>query len=167
MHNEQLRAKVIQQALLPGAPTIAELASFVDGLAMETWRDLGHLGLGFNSMMYAAEAACQQGIDLFTPNKKRFSDFMELHGSWTTGTVKVPTNICAGVVKVAQADKAGIQPPRGGGNKAWEVAYSQLHDRLGMSLPFTQRMIRSGRPTGGGKWVSKWETLTHAVGPLS
>ncbi len=144
----------------------ASQTSFVDGLAMETCRDLGHLGLGVGSMMYAAETAYQQGIDLFTPNKKRFSDFLELHGSWTTGTVKVPTNICGGVVKARQADSAGIKPPQGGGSKAWEIAYSHLHDRLGMTLPFIQQMISEERPTGGSKWVSKWETLTHAGRPL-
>ncbi len=140
-------------------------SSYVDGLAMETCRDLGHLGLGFGSMIYAAETAWHQGIDLFAPNQKRLSDFMELHGAWMTGASAVPADICAGVIKAAQGDAQGISPPNGGGRKVWEVAYHELHDRLGLSLPFTREMIDSGRPAGAAHWVQKWETLTHAAEP--
>ncbi len=140
-------------------------SSYVDGLAMETCRDLGHLGLGFGSMIYAAETAWHQGVDLFAPNKKRVSDFMELHGAWMTGASAVPSDICGGVIKAAQADTQGISPPDGGGRKVWEVAYRELHDRLGISLPFTLAMIESGRPAAAAHWVQKWETLTHAAEP--
>jgi len=143
----------------------AASTSYVDGLAMETCRDLGHLGLGVGSMLYAAETAWQQGIDLFTPHQKRLSDFLELHGSWTTGAVSVPASICGGVVRVRQADSVGIAPPEGGGRHAWEIAYGHLHDRLGAALPYTLAMIRDERPSGGAMWVSKWETLTHANRP--
>lgn len=139
--------------------------TFVDGLAMETCRDLGHLGLGFGSMMYSAEMAWQQGVDLFGPHRKRLTDFMELHGRWMTGQVAVPQNICGGVVKVGESDAAGISPPNGGGRKVWEIAYNHLAQRLGGSLPTTRAMILSGRPVGTGHWVAKWETLTHGERP--
>ena len=58
---------------------------YVDGLCMETCRDVGHMLMGVRSMMYAAETAWQQGVDLFTPEQKRLSDFFELHGGWLTG----------------------------------------------------------------------------------
>lgn len=135
--------------------------AYINGLAMETCRDLGHLNLGFNSMIYAAETAWKQGVDLFSPEKKRLSDFMELHGSWMTGTVAVPLTICGGKVIAAASDANGIKPPSGGGKTPWEIAYSHLHNRLGIDLPYTKQMILSTRPKNAAHWVSKWETLTH------
>ena len=135
---------------------------YVDGLAMESCRDLGHLNLGFSSMMYSAETAYQQNVDLFLLEKKRLTDFMELHGSWMTGAVKVPSNICDGFIVAKKGDKAGIAPIVGGGETAWEIAYSQLHDRLNVPLPYTKKMIEDKRPANISKWVAKGETLTHA-----
>ena len=140
----------------------AASTSYIDGMAMETCRDLGHLGLGFHSMMYAAEIAWQQGVDLFTPEVKRLTDFMELHGSWMTGAVAVPSNICEGTVLAKLNDNVGIKPPNGGGEDVWEIAYNHLHDRLFQSLPYTKKMIENNRPEDISRWVKKMETLTHA-----
>lgn len=134
---------------------------YIDGLAMETCRDLGHLNLGFNSMMYAAEIAFKQGVDLYSLEKKRITDFMELHASWMTGTVKVPDNICDGIVKVREADLTGIKINVGGGQTPWDLAYNHFHDRLKMDLPMTEKMLLKSRPQSISRWVSKGETLTH------
>lgn len=139
----------------------ANSTKFVDGLCMETCRDLGHLGLGFGSMMYAAETAWKQGVDLFSSHKERLRDFMELHGGWMTGSVKVPSTICGGKVKARLSDTKGIAPPSGGGQKAWEIGHGHLADRLGASLPYTKKMLTGNRPKNASKWVTKWETLTH------
>ncbi len=85
---------------------------FVDGLCWETCRDLGHVNLGFGSMTYAAETAWKQGFDLFEPNKKRLTDFMELHGTWMTRSVKASDYICDGVVKARLSNTSGITPPQ-------------------------------------------------------
>lgn len=134
---------------------------YIDGLGMETCRDLGHLNLGFSSMIYAAEIAWQQGVDLFSEEKKRLTDFMELHGSWMTGAVQVPADVCEGKVKAKLADSVGIQSPKGGGQIGWEIAYNHLHDRLNIALPYSLKMIEKTRPTEINKWVRKGETLTH------
>jgi hypothetical protein len=162
---------------IPDAPpgtTDAQTAShwnrpgtYVDGLGMETCRDLGHLGLGFGSMMYAAEMAWHQGVDLFQPNKKRLTDFMELHAKWMMGQVQVPQNICGGVVKAREPDTVGISAPNGGGRQSWEIAYNHLNQRLGAELPTTRSMVVSLRPSGTGHWVSKWETLTQGERPFT
>lgn len=135
---------------------------YIEGLGMETCRDLGHLNLGFSSMIYGAETAWQQGIDLFTPEQKRLSDFMELHGSWMTGAKDVPSDICGGMVKARLAEKQGIKAPDGGGECAWEIAFNHLHDRLKISLPYSLKMLGHCRPAPISKWVTKGETLTHA-----
>ncbi|WP_018342726.1 Ig-like domain-containing protein [Cytophaga aurantiaca] len=140
---------------------------FVNGLCMETCRDLGHLKLGVNSMMYAAQSAYEQGVDLFTLEQKRLSDFFELHGSWMTGSVAVPSNINGGYVIAGASDVVGIKPPTGGGGAAFEIAYNHLHTRLNKNLPYTLQMINSHRPAGAGHWVFKWETLTHGNLPFN
>ena len=140
----------------------AKSTDYIDGMGMETCRDLGHLNLGFSSMMYAAETAWHQQVDLFAGEKKRLSDFMELHGSWMTGAVAVPPTICDGTVRARLADTTGVQPPTGGGRAVWEIAYNHLHDRLGVPLPYTRQMLEQGRPASISRWVAKGETLTHA-----
>jgi PKD repeat protein len=139
---------------------------FVNGLCMETCRDLGHMKLGVNSMMYAAQSAYEQGVDLFTLEQKRLSDFFELHGSWMTGAAAVPLNINGGLVIVSPGTP-GIKPPTGGGGAAFEIAYNHLHTRLNTNLPYTLQMINTHRPANAGHWVFKWETLTHGDLPFN
>ncbi len=140
----------------------ARSTTYINGLAMESCRDLGHLNLGFNSMMYGAETAWNQNIDVFTGEKKRLAEFMELHASWMTGSQAVPNDVCDGTIKAVKAAKTGIAPPQGGGQTTWEIAYNHLHDRLGMDLPFTRQMLVAKRPQAVRKWVDKGDTLTHA-----
>jgi Alginate lyase len=135
---------------------------YINGLAMETCRDLGHLNLGFNSMMYAAEIAYKHGVDLYSLEQKRITDFMELHAAWMTGSIEVPSTICGGVIKVQEADIDGIKLNIGGGQTAWDIAYNHFHDRLNVNLPYTEKMILGARPQSIVRWVSKGETLTHA-----
>jgi hypothetical protein len=140
--------------------------TFVDGLCMETCRDLGHMKLGINSMMYAAQAAYEQGVDLFTLEQKRLSDFLELHGSWMTGAKAIPSAINGGLV-IPGPGAPGIKPPAGGGQTAFEIAYNHLHTRLNKNLPYTLQMINNKRPASAGQWVFKWETLTHGNLPFN
>jgi hypothetical protein len=139
---------------------------FVDGLCMETCRDLGHMKLGVNSMMYAAQSAFEQGVDLFSLEQKRLSDFFELHGSWMTGAKAVPSNINGGLV-IVSPNTPGIKPPNGGGGAAFEIAYNHLNGRLNKNLPYTLQMINANRPASAGQWVFKWETLTHGNLPFN
>lgn len=136
---------------------------FYDGQSMETCRDLGHMDLGFRSMLNAAEIAWSQGVDLFKPNSQRMTRFMELHGQWMTGAQTPPADMCPdGFVRAVRADNAGIKAPDGGGRQAWEIAYKHFGDRLKIRLPYTQQMLLEGRPTGVARWVRKWETLAFA-----
>ncbi len=139
----------------------------INGVCMETARDLGHTKLGVNSMIYAAQTAHEQGVDLFSLEQERIGDFLELHGSWMTGSVAVPSNVNGGVVKAGLSDANGIKPPNGGGGAAFEIAYNHLHSRLNKTLPYTAKMITQHRPAGIGQWVFKPETLTHGNLPFS
>lgn len=132
--------------------------TFVDGLSMETCRDLNHTKLGFDSLMNGAEIAWQQGVDLFDLEKKRLSDFLNLHGNWMTGG-NVPNDICDGELDF----KGSVS----GSRVAFEIAYNHLHDRLGVTLNTTKQMIDATRPDNANRWVRKWESLSYASRPFS
>jgi hypothetical protein len=121
---------------------------YVNGLCMETCRDISHTKLGFTSLMNGAEIAWSQGVDLFNIEKKRISDFLELHSNWMMGG-KVPSNICGGKLELVSEE-------------AFEIAYNQLHDRLKIDLPKTKTMLEKNRPNSANRWVTKWETLMYA-----
>lgn len=122
--------------------------AYVDGLCMETCRDISHTKLGFFSLMNGAEMAWNQGVDLFKAEEKRIADFLELHGDWMLGG-KVPKAICDGKLDLVSED-------------GFELAYSHIHNRLGRKLPNTLQMINRNRPNGAFRWVKKWETLMYA-----
>ena len=136
---------------------------YVNGLGMETCRDLGHLMLGFRSLMYSGEYAWHQGVDVFAPEQKRIRDFLELHAGWIIGAQTVPKNISGGKLLL----KPG-SPMVPGETKSYdlEIAYNHIGKRLGNSLPATSRMLAQSRPESAHLWVTKWECLTHADLPL-
>lgn len=145
--------------------TWSQPKTFVEGMTMETCRDLAHMGdLGFASLFYGGQYAWHQGVDLFVVHKKRFIDALNLHGPWMTGEEAVPMNLCeSGKVLARLKDTEGIKPPEGGGRETWEIAYNHFHTRFGESIPSVREMIDEERPSGGqgsSGWARKWETLT-------
>jgi Alginate lyase len=121
---------------------------FVDGLAQETCRDFGHTFYGLAAMINAAEIARHQGIDLYGEEAKRITTAMEFHAAFVLGK-PIPQWLGGGRLNI----RAG---------STWEIAYNHYHNRLGMKLPETEKLILSrARPTGASHHII-WETLTHA-----
>ncbi len=123
---------------------------WVDGLTQETCRDNGHHAqYGLGSALHAAEVAWHQGIDVYSENRVRLTAAMELMArQFLTGSM----------LGVAPNDSP--TPDR---YDTWEVGYAHYHDRVGLELPETRRLIveqirpRSERAT----WNLDYETLTH------
>jgi hypothetical protein len=121
--------------------------NLVDGLAQETCRDFGHTLMGLGAMVNTAETARQQGIDLYGEQAKRITAAMEFHADYILGKT-VPDWLCAGRLIL-------------GTGQTWEMAYNHYHNRLGLSLPLTEKVILTrARPTAAGHHMV-WETLTH------
>jgi hypothetical protein len=123
-------------------------STFVDGLSQETCRDYGHLTGGIASAFNAAETAMQQGVDLYGEEKTRLTVAMEFHASFLNGKA-VPDWLCGGKLNELQA------------NATWEIAYNHYHNRLGLDLPETRKVVEGNRPTGTSYQMA-WETMTHA-----
>jgi hypothetical protein len=128
-------------------------SKFVDGLAEETCRDLGHTQYGLAAMINAAETAHHQGVDLYGEQSRRITTAMEFHAAFLTDE-PVPGWLCNGKLKKSE-------------HPTWEIGYNHYHDRQGMDLPYTRKLIAQFRPTGtsrhGADHHMVWETLTHAA----
>jgi hypothetical protein len=121
-----------------------------EGQAQETCRDFGHTGWGLEGFAHVAETARLQGMDLYGEMQQRMTAALEFHAGLDLGR-PVPSSACGGTVN------RGLGP-------VLEVAYNHYHNRKGIALPKTQRLMERGRPAGTSHFLA-WETLTHAGNP--
>ena len=119
------------------------MPELVDGLLQETARDAHHPGMGFASIVNGAETARQQGVDLYQEEGKRIMAAMEFYAKHLApNNVAVPANLTFSKLKT------------------WDIAFNHFSKRLGISLPYTIKVIPTLRPTGTDHHMV-WETLTH------
>ncbi len=123
--------------------------AYLNGMAQETCRDLGHVQYGFASMTNAAETARIQGVDLYSLEKTRMAAGYEFHAQYINGTKANTTAVCGVDLNAVTADAM------------WEIGFNALSNRLGMALPQTSKLIGQIRPTWQDHMMD-WETLTHA-----
>jgi hypothetical protein len=121
--------------------------TFADGLGQETCRDLGHLTMGFASMVNVAETAWIQGLDLYAEESERIRAGFEFNTQYVEG-VPVPAWLCAGAIKTNHSP-------------AGEIVLNHYVGRKGFAMPNTERLVLSRRPLGAAVQIA-WETLTHA-----
>lgn len=139
--------------------TIPSGFSYVNGMAQETCRDTSHVILAFEAMVYAAETARVQGLDLYAEQQKRIVDGFEfaakndieadthLIDDASAGTVQ--NGLCGGTLNIGGA----------GYTLGFEFAYNEYASRLGVSMPNTLAMIDRIRPTAAALHMD-YETLT-------
>ena len=77
-----------------------------DGICQESCRDLGHVQLGYNTLVNTAETAFHQGVDLYAEAQDRLIAGAELHASVLTEEPAsrrqpVPSWLCGGRLKGA------------------------------------------------------------------
>jgi hypothetical protein len=122
---------------------------FVDGLTMETCRDLGHTAMGLAAVFNAAETARIQGVDLYAEQQHRLTTALEFTTTYVNGAA-VPSWLCGGTLDVGGTASA----------LTFEVAHNAYANRAGVPLPNTRRAVLAHRPTNAGLHMV-WETLTH------
>jgi hypothetical protein len=126
--------------------------TLVDGLAQETCRDFGHTAYGIAAAINAAETAFQQGVNLYAEESARLRAALELHAEYLLGR-PAPGWLCGGKLDLRLL-------PTG------EIALNHFHERLGLPLPATARLVETRlRAHEGVNHHIVWETFTHgAVG---
>ncbi len=125
--------------------------AWIDGLNQETCRDNGHHSqFALGSALHAAETAWHQGVDVYSENKERYTAAMEL----------LATQILTGSMQGV----SGNDIPTTERYNTWEVGYNHYHNRAGVPLPNTQKLIvEQIRPRAPRTvWNLVYETLTHA-----
>lgn len=126
-------------------------SNWIDGLTQETCRDNGHHSqFALGSALHAAEVAWHQGVDVYTENQERYTSAMELMaGQLLTGSMQ---GMCGD--NTASPDRYNT----------WEVGYNHYHNRVGIMLPNTRKLIvEQIRPKAPrAVWNLVYETLTHA-----
>jgi hypothetical protein len=122
--------------------------AFIDGLAQETCRDLGHVQYGLAAMINAAETARIQGVDLYAEQATRITRGLELHARYLDRSAGAASP-CAGALSAVSPDPM------------WEIAVNAYEGRLGRLLPAAHRIAVEVRPSGADHHMD-WETLTHA-----
>lgn len=128
----------------------SEPVEWPDGLNQETCRDNGHHSqFALGSALHIAEVAWNQGVDLYTPNSTRFTAALELLAS----------QLLAGTFETCKETLA----TRSRFN-TWEVGYNHYHNRGGVDLPSTKKLITEQIRTDSTRasWNLVYETLTHA-----
>ena len=123
---------------------------WVDGLTQETCRDNGHHAqFGLASALHAAEIAWNQGVDVYAGQAGRYTAAMELLArQLLTGDMQ---GVCANPV----ATRVILE--------TFEIGFNHYHNRIGLPLPHTRRLIAERvRTQGVSIWNIFHETLTHA-----
>ena len=122
---------------------------FVDGLSQETCRDFGHTAYGLAAAVNAAEIAFHQGTDLYREETRRLTAAMEFHAAYLLGE-PAPSWLCGGHLNLRRSP-------------TWEIGYHHFHDRVGLDMPLTARLITERiRPSGTDHHMA-WESFTHGL----
>lgn len=125
-------------------------AKWVDGLTQETCRDNGHHAqFGLGSALHAAECAWHQGIDVYAENRARYTAAMEFMAA---------RFLAGSMLGVSRSDL-----PAATRFDTWEVGFNHYHNRAGVALPNTRRLIDEQiRPRAARSACNlNFETLTH------
>lgn len=124
---------------------------WIDGLNQETCRDNGHHSqFGLGSALHAAETAWHQGVDVYSEQKTRYTAAMELMaGQFLSGTLD----------GLRRGDNA-VSSDR---YDSWQIGYNHYHNRMGMDLPNTKRLIEEQIRPQAHRAIQNlvYETLTH------
>ena len=86
-----------------------------------------HAQFGLGTALHAAEIAWHQGVDVYTENEQRYTAAMEL----------LAGQLLAGSMQGVSRDDT----PSESRFDAWEVGYNHYHNRKGVALPKTKRLI--------------------------
>lgn len=123
-----------------------------DGICQETCRDLGHVSLGFATLVNTAETAYHQGIDLYAEDQSRLIAGAELHASLLAQEPSplhqpVPPTLCGGRLKGAT------------NGSTWFMLHNHMVGRKGLAMPNVSAILPFVKKFCWDQ--SCWEALTH------
>jgi hypothetical protein len=134
-----------------------------DGECQESGRDQSHTQMGLGYLGCACEIAWKQGVDLYGAAANRLALGYEYTSKYNLGqdVPYVPYRSVEGRYNYPNISSAG----RGNFRFIYERVYHHYHDRMGMEMPYTRRVIAKVRPEGWNISHSSWGTLLCAELP--
>ena len=133
------------------------------GECQESGRDQAHTQMGLGYLGCAAEIAWKQGIDLYGALDNRLLKGYEYTAKYNLG-YNVPYVPYRSVGARYYYPKISSKA-RGRFSPIWERVYHHYHDRLGLAMPWTEKVIQRVRPEGWSKTFTPWNTLMCAGQP--
>ena len=136
------------------------------GQWQESGRDQEHAQLGVGLLGYAAQAAWNQGIDLFGYNNNRLlsgAEYVSLYNmnqSVPYTTYNNSDNVLQYYVSTNGQDRLDDRP-------VWELLYNHYNVLQGLSTPNTQGMAQLQRPEHGSTDHFGYGTLTFTLNAAS
>lgn len=133
------------------------------GECQESGRDQTHTQMGLEYLANSAEIAWKQGVDLYGAADNRLALGFEYTAKYNLGeTVPYKPYIS---YNGKYNYKTISSKSRGRFRPIWEKVYNHYHNRRGMEMPYTKRVIEKTRPENGGGSSLPWGTLMFAQQP--
>ena len=139
---------------------------YESGQCQESGRDQQHVQMGLAFLACAAEIAWNQDIDLYGAFDNRLYKGFEYTARYMSGEEVPHVQYITWFGKpvygpeISSKQREKICP-------AWERAYHHYHDRKGMDMPYTRKMIQKSRPEGtANQSFMPWASLTSAGLPV-
>lgn len=133
------------------------------GECQESGRDQTHTQMGLEYLGNSAEIAWKQGIDLYGAVDNRLALGYEYTAKYNLGE-SVPYEPYISY-NGKYRNKTISSSKRGRFRPIYEKVYNHYHNRMGMEMPYTKRVIHKTRPENGGGASLPWGTLMFAQQP--
>jgi hypothetical protein len=121
------------------------------GQCQESGRDQAHTQLGLGLLCECCEIGWNQGLDMYSAENNRLMKGFEYTARY---------NLAEDVPFVEHTDTTGkyhqtqiSTQTRGQFRPVWEMAWNHYHNRRGLGMPYTQRVLEKIRPEGSA-WTS-------------
>ena len=137
------------------------------GQCQESGRDQAHTQLGLGLLAEACEVAWNQHIDLYSLADNRLLKGFEYTARYNLGE-DVPFE--KHIDTTGKYPQSKISPQsRGAFRSVWELPYNHYHNRLGLPMPWTLRVLEKIRPEGApfGADNPGFGTLLFSLPPAS
>lgn len=135
------------------------------GECQESGRDQGHTQMGLSYLAVACEIAWNQGYDAYSLYDNRLAKGFEYTAKFMLGEEVPYTQYKTWYGKYIYGDEIS-QTGRGQLNPIYELPYHHYHNRKGLEMPYTRRLLEVVRNEAPQDGYMPWASLIYATEPV-
>lgn len=143
--------------------TIQNYISGTTGQIQESGRDQGHPQLGVGALATVCEIAYNQGDDLYSALDNRLLKGFEYVAKYNLGYNDLPFETWKDVTGKYSDWTVMSEKSRGRFIPVYEMAYNHYVKRKGLSMPYTEEVIKRTRPEGYDRDQPAFGTLLFSI----